>query len=54
MEVRRIMNLDDVRERTSKGGFVAIANTPDEFADSMRIEMDLWARAIREKNIKSD
>ena len=53
-EVRRIMNLDDVRERTAKGGFVVIANTPDEFADSMRIEMELWARAIKEKNIKSD
>jgi tripartite-type tricarboxylate transporter receptor subunit TctC len=54
MEVRRIMNLDDVRERVSKGGYGLVANTPQEFADGMLAEQEVWTRVIKEKNIKSE
>ena len=51
-EVRRILNLDEVRERVLKGGYGLVANTPEEFAESMRAEQEVWKRVIREKNIR--
>lgn len=52
IEVRRIMNLEDVRERVSKGGYGLVANTPEQFAEDMRAEQDVWARVIKEKIVK--
>ena len=54
MEVVRIMNLPDVRERVVKGGSDVIANTPDQFSNEMRAETATWARVIKEKGIKAE
>ena len=53
-EVVRIMNLPEVRERVLKGGSEVIASAPEQFANDMRAESDVWARVIREKGIKSE
>ncbi len=53
-EVVRIMNLPEVRERVLKGGSEVIANAPEQFANDMRAELDVWARVIRDKGIKSE
>jgi tripartite-type tricarboxylate transporter receptor subunit TctC len=53
-EVVRIVNLPDIRERIVKGGSEPIANTPAQFADDMRGEMQVWAKVIRDKNIKAE
>jgi tripartite-type tricarboxylate transporter receptor subunit TctC len=53
-EVVRIVNLPDIRERIVKGGSEPIANTPVQFADDMRGEMQVWAKVIRDKNIKAE
>ena len=53
-EVVRIMSLPDVRDRALKGGNEIVANKPEQFAREMRDEQDLWARVIREKNIKAE
>ncbi len=53
-EVVRIMNLPEVRERVLKGGSEVIAGTPEQFANDMRAESEIWARVIREKGIKAE
>ena len=53
-EVVRIMSLPDVRDRALKGGNEIVANKPEQFAREMRDEQELWARVIREKNIKAE
>jgi tripartite-type tricarboxylate transporter receptor subunit TctC len=53
-EVVKIMNQPEVRERVQKGGNDLVANTPEQFARDMREEQDMWARVIREKNIKAE
>ena len=53
-EVVRIMALPEVRERALKGGNDIVANSAEQFAREMRAEQELWARVIREKNIKAE
>ena len=53
-ELVRILNLPEIRERAAKGGSEVIADTPERFAQEMRLETDVWLRVIREKNIKAE
>ena len=53
-EVVRIMGLQEVRDRVTKGGSDAIAGSPEHLAAEMRAETELWLRVIREKRIKAE
>ena len=43
-----------VVQRFEKGGVDAVTNSPSEFADYLKKEMDKWRRVIRERNIKAE
>jgi tripartite-type tricarboxylate transporter receptor subunit TctC len=53
-EIARIVALPDVRDRLAGMGFEPVANTPEEFADYIRSEINKWAKVIREAGIKVD
>jgi tripartite-type tricarboxylate transporter receptor subunit TctC len=53
-EVMRIMNTPEVSSMVLKGGSDLVANTPSQFSQNMLDEKELWAKVIREKNIKPE
>ena len=53
-ELVKIMAMPDVSAFALKGGNDIVANTPAQFAQMMRDEKEVWAKVIREKNIKPE
>jgi len=53
-EVMRIMNSPEVSSMVLKGGSDLVANTPSQFSQNMVDEKELWAKVIRDKNIKPE
>ena len=51
-EVARIVAAPDVKERLATLGFKPIANTPDEFAARIKLEIDKWGKVVRDANLK--
>jgi tripartite-type tricarboxylate transporter receptor subunit TctC len=54
VEMLRIMNSPEIRERALKGGNEIVANSPEQFTKDMGKEVEFWSRIIKEKNIKED
>jgi tripartite-type tricarboxylate transporter receptor subunit TctC len=52
-EIVRIVALPEVKEHLDAIGFVPVANTPDEFAATIKAETARWAEVIRASNLKS-
>lgn len=46
-EIRKAMQLPQVREKFSAQGFAASWNTPDQFGVFVRNEVDKWARTVK-------
>lgn len=46
-EIRKAMQLPQVREKFSAQGFAASWNTPDQFGAFVRNEVDKWARTVK-------
>ena len=42
----------DVRERLAALGFKPVANTPDEFAARIKLEMEKWGKVVRDANLR--
>jgi tripartite-type tricarboxylate transporter receptor subunit TctC len=54
-ETVKALKMPDVIERlATKGGNELVGNTPDEFAKVIRSELALYARVIKEANIRLD
>lgn len=53
-ELVKIMAMPDVSAFALKGGNDIVANTPAQFTQMMRDEKEVWAKVIREKNIKPE
>ncbi len=53
-ELVKIMAIPEVSAFALKGGNDIVANTPAQFAQMMRDEKEIWAKVIREKNIKPE
>jgi tripartite-type tricarboxylate transporter receptor subunit TctC len=53
-EIKAIVALPDVRERFEALGLDAVANTPEEFAAQIKVEIAKWSKVIRGANIKMD
>ncbi len=51
-EIVQAMALPDMKERMATLGFDTVANTPEEFAARIKLEIPKWAKVIRDGNIK--
>ena len=51
-EIVKIVALPDVQKRLGELGFEVVANSPDEFASRIRVELDKWGKIIRDAKIK--
>ena len=53
-EIAKIVHESDVKEKFAALGFDPIANTPDEFAAQIKLEIAKWGKVIKDANIKVD
>jgi tripartite-type tricarboxylate transporter receptor subunit TctC len=53
-ETIRILNERDVKERLAAAGLQVVTNTPAQFADFIRSEIDKWGKVIRAAGIKPE
>jgi tripartite-type tricarboxylate transporter receptor subunit TctC len=53
-EIKAIVALPDIRERFEVLGLDPVANTPEEFAAQIKVEIDKWGKVIRGANIKME
>ena len=51
-EIARIVAQPDVKERLTVLGFKPVANTPDQFGDRIRLEMDKWGKVVRDAKLR--
>jgi tripartite-type tricarboxylate transporter receptor subunit TctC len=51
-QVLKIAAMPDVKQRFVDLGFDAVANSPDEFAAQIKVEIAKWGKVIKEANIK--
>ena len=51
-EIVALVALPDVQARLDELGFQVVANSPDEFAQRIKTEMEKWAQVIRDAKIK--
>jgi tripartite-type tricarboxylate transporter receptor subunit TctC len=51
-EIARSVARPDVKERLAGLGFTPVANTPDEFATRIRLEMEKWAKVVHDANLR--
>jgi tripartite-type tricarboxylate transporter receptor subunit TctC len=50
-EIAAIVALPEVKEKLTSLGFLPIANRPEEFAKRIDVELDKWAKVIRDAKI---
>ena len=53
-ETIRILNERDVKDRLGSAGLQVVTNTPQQFADFIRSEIDKWGKVIRAAGIKPE
>jgi tripartite-type tricarboxylate transporter receptor subunit TctC len=53
-EIVDIVALPDVRERLLAFGFEPVADTPDEFAGEIKMEVAKWAKVIHDAGIRAN
>jgi tripartite-type tricarboxylate transporter receptor subunit TctC len=51
-EIARAVARPDVKERLAVLGFKPVANTPDEFAARIRLEMEKWSKVVHDANLR--
>lgn len=54
VEIVRILNLSDVRERLSGQGADPVGGTPEQFALLIRGEIQKWAKVVKASGAKVD
>jgi tripartite-type tricarboxylate transporter receptor subunit TctC len=53
-EIKAIVALPDIKERFEQLGLDPVANTPQEFAAQIKVEIAKWGKVIHGANIKMD
>jgi tripartite-type tricarboxylate transporter receptor subunit TctC len=53
-EIVKLVALPDVQRRLDDLGFQVVANTPDEFAQRIKVEMAKWGKVIQDAKIKTE
>ncbi len=51
-EIAKIVAAPDVKEKLTTLGFIAIANSPQQFGVRINAEMDKWGKVVRAANLK--
>jgi tripartite-type tricarboxylate transporter receptor subunit TctC len=51
-EIAKSVARPDVRERLAALGFKPVANTPDEFAARIKLEIEKWGKVVRDANLR--
>jgi tripartite-type tricarboxylate transporter receptor subunit TctC len=51
-EIVKLVALPDVQKVLADQGFEVVANSPDEFATRIKVEMDKWGKVIRDAKLK--
>src|SRR6266850_2152652 len=52
LETRRALETTELKARFYAQGLTPVANSPEEFARAMKAESAMWARVVRERNIR--
>lgn len=53
-ELVKILQLPDVKEKLLQQGAFSTSNTPEQAAQRIRSEVAMWAKVIKEANVKAD
>jgi tripartite-type tricarboxylate transporter receptor subunit TctC len=53
-DIVQMVAMPDVKERLESLGFVPVANTPQEFGQRLKTEMEKWGKVVRDANIRAD
>jgi tripartite-type tricarboxylate transporter receptor subunit TctC len=53
-DIVQMVATPDVKERVESLGFVPVANTPQEFGQRLKTEMEKWGKVVRDANIRAD
>jgi tripartite-type tricarboxylate transporter receptor subunit TctC len=53
-EIRKVLQMPDVRQRLLESGLVATGSTAEEFAAFVAAESKKWTKVVQEKGIKAD
>jgi tripartite-type tricarboxylate transporter receptor subunit TctC len=53
-EIARIVTLTDMKDRWVALGFEPVVNTPEEFAERIRDDLETWAKLIRAAGLKAE
>jgi tripartite-type tricarboxylate transporter receptor subunit TctC len=51
-EIVKILATPDVKEKLAAQGAEVIANTPQEFADNIKTDVEKWRRVVKETGAK--
>jgi tripartite-type tricarboxylate transporter receptor subunit TctC len=51
-EIAKSVAQPDIRERLATLGFKPVANTPDEFAARIKLEIEKWGKVVRDANLR--
>jgi tripartite-type tricarboxylate transporter receptor subunit TctC len=52
-EIVKAVALPDIKERLTVLGFEPVANSPEEFARQIKVDIEKWGKVIRAANIKA-
>lgn len=53
-EVAKVIRAPESLERLASVGAIPVANTPEQFAEALRLDVAKWAKVIKEHGIKPD
>ena len=53
-EVMNILKMPDIRQRLDELGLDVVGNSPDQFAEQIKVEVAKWGKVIKEANIKPE
>jgi tripartite-type tricarboxylate transporter receptor subunit TctC len=51
-EIAKAVAEPEVKEKLLKLGFTPIANTPDEFAARIKLEIEKWGKVVRDAKLR--
>jgi len=53
-DIVKMVAAPDVKQRLEALGFAAVANSPDEFGERIKVEIARWGKVVRDAHIRAD
>jgi tripartite-type tricarboxylate transporter receptor subunit TctC len=53
-EIAKIVAQPDVKERLTALGFKPVANTPEQYGERIKLEIDKWGKVVRDAKLRID